>query len=136
MRDAKKVRRFLFGVNCDIQSDAELMSESACTIEHILPKASRHWPTWYGFEDANPEEWIHRIGNLTLLGRHDNKPGEADNRDFFAKRDAYSRSAIQVTRDVGNYKDWTPKRVAERQKKLAVRAARVWAFGEDRHGKA
>ena len=75
MRDAKKIKRFLFGVNCSIQSDADLMSEARCTIEHILPKASRHWATWYGFEGFNPEEWIHRIGNLTLLGRRDNKPG-------------------------------------------------------------
>lgn len=128
MRDAKKVKRLLFGINCDIQSDAELMTETACTIEHILPKASRHWPTWYGFEGADPGEWIHRIGNLTLLGRHDNKPGEADNRDFVAKRDAYSRSAIQVTREVGNLKDWNPRRILERQRKLAARAARVWSF--------
>lgn len=128
MRDAKKVKRFLFGINREVQSDAEMMSESACTIEHILPKASRHWPTWYGFEGANPEEWIHRIGNLTLLGRHENRPGEADNRDFFAKRDAYSRSAIQVTRELGKCKEWTPKRVMERQKRFAVRAVRVWAL--------
>ena len=75
MRDSKKIRRFLFGLNCDMQSDADLMTESRCTIEHILPKASRHWPGWHGFDDANPDEWIHRVGNLTLLGRQDNKPG-------------------------------------------------------------
>ena len=49
MRDSKKIKRFLFGVNCDMQSDADLMRESQCTIEHILPKAPRHWETWDGF---------------------------------------------------------------------------------------
>lgn len=134
LRDAKKMRRFLFGVNCAVQPDAELMSESACTIEHILPKSARHWPTWTGFGGSDPEDWVHRIGNLTLLGRQDNKPGDADNRDFDAKREAYSRSAIQDTRELAASTAWTPKTVAERQRKLAVRAVRVWAFGKDWHG--
>ena len=133
MRDSKKIRRFLFGVNCDLQSDGDLMSESRCTIEHILPKASRHWVGWRGFDGADPEEWAHRLGNLTLLGRHDNKPGEVDNRDFAAKRGAYAKSAVQLARDVGAYEDWSPKRIRERQRKLAARAAGVWSFAEGWH---
>ena len=73
---------------------------------------------------------MHRIGNLTLLGRQDNKPGDTDNRDFFIKRDAYAKSAVQLTRDVGTCPDWSPGRISDRQKKLAARAARVWSFGE------
>ena len=131
MRDVRKIKRFLFGVNCGVQSDADLMSESRCTIEHILPKASHHWSSWCGFEDVNPEEWVHRIGNLTLLGRHDNKPGDVDNCDFFAKRNAYSRSAIQLTREVGTCEDWSPRAVAKRQKGLVTQAVRVWSFEKD-----
>ena len=133
MRNSKKIKRFLFGINCDMQSDGDLMSESRCTIEHILPKAPRHWAGWGGFDSADREEWVHRIGNLTLLGRHDNMPGEVDNADFAAKRGAYSKSAVQLTRDVGAYEDWSPKCVTERQRKLAARAARVWSFGEGWH---
>ena len=128
MRDAKKIKRFLFGVNCSIQSDADLMSESRCTIEHILPKAPRHWPSWHGFDLAHPEDWVHRIGNLTLLGRHDNKPGDADNRDFAAKRDICANSAVQIAREVGACEIWEPQTIARIQRRLAARAARVWSF--------
>ena len=131
MRDVKKIKRFLFGVNCGVQSDADLMSESRCTIEHILPKASHHWASWHGFQGVNPEEWVHRIGNLTLLGRHDNKPGDVDNCDFFAKRDAYSRSALQLTRDVGMSDNWSPRAVVKRQKALVREAVRAWSFEKD-----
>ena len=127
MRDTKKIKRFLFGVNCSIQSDADLMSEIRCTIEHILPKASRHWASWHDFGD-NPGEWVHRIGNLTLLGRHDNKPGDMDNRDFIGKRDIYSNSAVQISRHVGSYERWGPKEIVKRQKWLAKKAANVWSF--------
>ena len=128
LRDSKKIKRFLFGVNGGIQPDADLMSETRCTIEHILPKATRYWSTWPGFEHLNPEDWIHRLGNLTLLGRHDNKPGEAENRSFSAKRTAYGRSAIQLTREVGARPDWTPKEIGQRQRRLVGQAARVWSF--------
>ena len=134
MRDSKKIRRFLFGLNCAIQPDIEGMSESACTIEHILPKAPRHWATWSGFDGLNTEEWVHRIGNLTLLGRQDNRPGDSDNRDFDAKKATYKRSAMRDTRDIAMKESWTPRTIAARQKKMAARAAEVWGFGGQSRG--
>ena len=128
MRDVKKIRRFLFGVNYHTQTDSDLVSESRCTIEHVLPKAERHWANWYGFEDVNPEEWIHRIGNLTLLGRQDNKPGDADNGNFATKKNICSRSAIMITREIGDCDSWTPDEIRKRQKRFAAHAARVWSF--------
>lgn len=128
MRDAKKIKRFLFGVNCYVQTDSDLVSESRCTIEHVLPKAQRHWANWHGFENDNPEDWIHRIGNLTLLGRQDNKPGDADNQDFVTKRDTFLKSAVQITREIGTWDNWTPREIEKRQRQLAGHAARVWSF--------
>ena len=128
MRDVKKIRRFLFGVNYHTQTDSDLVSESRCTIEHVLPKAERHWANWYGFENVNPEEWIHRIGNLTLLGRQDNKPGDADNGDFATKKNICSRSAIKITREIGDCDGWTPDEIRKRQRRFAAHAARVWSF--------
>lgn len=128
MRDAKKIKRFLFGVNCHIQSDGDLMSETRCTIEHVFPKANRHWSTWSGFDGVDPEDWIHRIGNLTLLGRQDNKPGDAENRNFVAKKTTYSNSAIKLTQEIGACGEWTPREVDKRQRRLVARAVRVWNF--------
>ena len=128
MRDVKKIKRLLFGVNCSVQSDADLMSESRCTIEHILPKAREHWAGWLDFQSVNPEEWIHRIGNLTLLGRHDNRPGMSDNRNFQAKRPTYIRSAVQITQEVGAYEHWSAASIAKQQTQLIARATKVWSF--------
>lgn len=128
MRDAKKIRRLLFGVNSQYQPDADLMSESRCTIEHILPKGPEHWDGWREFEGAKLEEWVHRIGNLTLLGRHDNRPGTSDNCDFAAKKTSYLQSAVRITRDVGEHDDWSPKAIANRQRRLVNLAARIWSF--------
>ena len=99
MRDVKKIKRFLFGVNCDVQADGDLMRESRCTVEHILPRASRHWTGWGGFDGDNPEDWVHRMGNLTLLGRHDNKPGDAQNRDLAAKRERLFEQRCSTSRE-------------------------------------
>ena len=128
MRDMKKVKRLLFGVNCDVQADGDLMSESRCTVEHILPRASRHWTGWGGFGGDDPEDWVHRVGNLTLLGRHDNKPGDVQNRDFAAKREDYSNSAVHIAREVAACGEWGPQDIVRRQKELAARAAEVWSF--------
>ena len=130
MRDAKKVRRLLFGVNCDLEPAAALMSESGCTIEYILPKSPCHWPTWYGFQGANPEEWVYRLGNLALWGRRDSRPGDEENRDFSAKRAVYATSTVEVTRTIAACQGWTPGTVTRRQRKLAACAARVWSFDD------
>ncbi len=127
MRDAKKIKKFLFGVNSGVQSDAEIVNEHRCSIEHILPKGPNHWPTWTGF-DSRPEEWVHRIGNLTLLGRSDNKPGEKDNRSFAAKKRGFAGSAVHITRELADCEDWSPERIMERQRRLVTQAAHIWSF--------
>ena len=129
MRDAKKIKRFLFGVNRRIQPDGDLVNEGRCSIEHIFPKGQKHWKTWSAFDaSSKPDEWVHRIGNLTLLGRNDNKPGDKDNRSFGAKRHTYARSAVRVTREIADGTDWSPGEIAKRQKRLVDQAVKVWSF--------
>ena len=128
MRDAKKIKRFLLGLNYALQSDSEVINEYRCSVEHILPKAEKHRPTWKGFEGHNPSDWIHRIGNLTLLGQYDNKPGDSENRNFLRKKAGYGRSAIALTRALDQYTEWSPGEVNARQMKLVQHAVRVWSF--------
>lgn len=129
MKDAKKIKRFLLGINYDLQPDSEMMSEASYTVEHIFPKGQKHWQGWQEFEDTNPKEWVHRIGNLTLLSRQDNKPGTADNRDFMVKKQACSRSVLKISHEIARCDMWSPREIAARQKRLVRRAAkRVWTF--------
>lgn len=129
MKDAKKIKRFLFGVNHDLQPDAEMINEVRCTIEHIFPKGQRHWHGWQQFEGTNPKEWVHRIGNLTLLSRQDNKPGVADNCNFTVKKRTCSRSIMKISQEIAQHDAWSPREISARQKQLVKRAAqRVWTF--------
>ena len=129
MKDSKKIRRFLLGINYDLQSDSEMISETGCTVEHIFPRGQQHWHGWSHFEDTNPREWVHRVGNLTLLSRQDNKPGAADNRNFATKKQTCSRSVLRISQDIAKSDIWSPKEIVARQKRLVRRAAKkVWSF--------
>ncbi len=124
----RRAKRFLLSVNHSLQSDGRLINEQHCSVEHILPKSEEHWSSWNNFDEYNLEDWVHRIGNLTLLGQEDNKPGKSDNGSFARKKEIFGRSAIKLTRELG-YDDWSPEAIASRQKELAKLAAKgVWTF--------
>lgn len=125
-----KVKQFLLGINADHRSDQKLLNERLCSVEHILPKSSKHWSGWRDFKGVDGREWVHRIGNLTLLARDDNKPGDKYNSSFAKKRASYRDSAIAMTRKVGECANWSPDAIDERQRKMAVRAVHVWKFVE------
>lgn len=128
MRNNKKAKRFLFGVNCFVQSDGNLISERRCSVEHILPKSDKHWSGWRNFSGQYTSDWIHRIGNLTLLGQEDNRPGSKDNNNFVQKKNNFEQSAVAITRELLDQEDWSPDTITARQEELARLAARVWAF--------
>lgn len=127
IRDTGRIKRFLLGVNDSMQSDSSLINEQHCSVEHILPQSEEHWSGWKGFEGHSPEDWIYRIGNLTLLGQEDNKPGNDDNKNFSRKKNIFKRSAITLTREL-HHEDWSPDVIAARQEELARCAVKVWQF--------
>ena len=128
MTGTGKIKQFLLGVNAEMQSDARLLDERYCTIEHILPKSPQHWGDWSGFIGKEPDSWVHRTGNLTLMGATDNKPGPKYNGNFSKKRETYGNSGVALTREIAKYADWTPMTIEDRQHEMAKRAVRVWAF--------
>jgi len=128
MTGSTKIKQFLLGINGSIQRDASLLNERQCTIEHILPKSSQHWSGWTCFVDDDQQEWVEKIGNLTLMGPNDNKPGAAFNASFAKKCDSFRESGVAITREVAKYPDWSPKAIEERQRTMAKRAVRVWEF--------
>ena len=128
VRDVKKVKRLLFGINCHIQSDGGMMNENRCTVDHILPRAEAHWQRWERFVDLRAEEYVDRLGNLTLLDRRDSRLGNMEGRSFAEKKSSYAQSFVRVTRDIARYSSWSPAAVARRQKRLASLATQVWSF--------
>ena len=128
MKGNSKIKQFLVGINNDRQQGSQPFNERQLTVEHILPKSDRHWGGWKGFQGAEPSEWVDRIGNLTLLGKGEDRPGDTDNANFTKKKEIYKNSTLIITRQLAAYEDWTPERIKKRQADMAKRAVEVWRF--------
>ena len=132
MRDPRRAKRLLFGINAARDREARALDIGGCTVEHILPQSESYWPGWAGFSNAGSDakRWINRIGNLTLLGDSDNFARSQFNTSFEAKRGAFRVSPFALTRELAEAEGWSPEAVAVRSEALAVAASRVWRFYE------
>ncbi len=105
-------------------------------VEHILPQSPDLSSQWV--RDFSEEErglYTHSLANLTLLGVKKNQ--QASNLDFKEKREIYMGEAVKLgkdkrgrektfkvmtcynmTIDVAQYPEWTPKKLEERKEKL------------------
>jgi len=87
------------------------------TLEHILAE---------GLDWAGREEYLERLGNLTLLSFKMND--EAANKPFkIKKREIYEKEKrINITKDLTKFTDFTKDTIISRQKDLAEIAVRAW----------
>lgn len=92
-------------------------------IEHIMPKSPKKG-AWGHIIKEDHEQYLQRLGNLTLLG--DEKNQSASNADFERKKGIYKDSKIMMTNDLTKIKTWTIKDIEKRQKDLANKAVKVW----------
>lgn len=94
------------------------------SVEHILPEnPDEHWHEY--FED--PDAYIYRLGNLTLLESSKNK--DADRLPFSEKIKIYESSHYTLSSKGLDYEFWNPSRIAIRQREMANIAAGVWRKG-------
>lgn len=130
MTDTRRAKRLLFGVNAQQDREAAALDYKGCTVEHVLPKSPTYWPRWIGFlaEGSDLQDWVSRIGNLTLLGDSGNFGRTRFNTDFAAKKHVFEGSPFAITRAIAHLEDWTPEAVRIRSVGLAKTAAQVWSF--------
>ena len=128
MRGSQKIKTLLLGVNRDGHPDADVLNDANCSVEHVLPKGEEHWSGWKGFASVDPGEWVHRLGNLTLMARTDNRPGGKFNGNFENKAGVFAESSVAVTRAIGGCESWSPEEIEMRQRKMAKQVVRVWSF--------
>ena len=128
MTGSARIRSFLLGVNATFAGASRLLNEERCTLEHILPRGAEHWSGWTGFRAVDGSEYVHRLGNLTLMGPDDNKPGRRFNASFAAKKGGYEQSLVAMTKQVAKQDEWSPEVIARREDDLIRRAIRVWTF--------
>ena len=133
LHDNKKALRYLFGINATSQVGSDSLREDRCTVEHILPQSEAHWKGWTGFKKVDAKDWVYRTGNLVVLPSRENQSGADFNRNFAAKKNAFSESTLQMPRTVAaDYNEWTPEAIEERSRQLAHEAALTWAFSSTR----
>ncbi len=99
------------------------------SIEHIMPQGIDHVLGWQemlgdGWEAAH-QEWIHRLGNLTLTGYN----STLSNRLFHEKKTidgGFDQSAARLNQYVRNQQVWTVTEMNERGRSLAQIALNIW----------
>ena len=125
---ASITRYILAQINDSLESNHERnVSDGGdkITLEHIMPK--KPGTDWQSLipADEEYEDYVDRIGNLTLLEKGKNK-GIA-NAGFKEKKEkAYSTSTLALNRDLANKSTWTIEEIKTRSKHLAKRAIQIW----------
>jgi hypothetical protein len=99
-------------------------------LEHIYPQrpaAAERFP--------NHDEYVGRIGNLTLLDRRLNQ--EAQNSVFAVKKEQfYTLSELYLTRELLEHDVWAQDEIDQRQKRLCELAIQVWPHNLVPNGEA
>lgn len=108
----------------------ELITVADYTIEHILPQNPELAQSWQQALGADwrqiQEEWLHRLGNLTLTGYNP----ELSDRPFLDKRDhpegGFRTSPLRLNQGLGLLEHWDMAAIRFRGESLAKRALEVW----------
>jgi uncharacterized protein with ParB-like and HNH nuclease domain/predicted transport protein len=116
------------------QQRKEPITVADYTIEHILPQnpdLSAAWREALGPDWAQvQEEWLHRLGNLTLTGYNP----ELSDRPFLDKRDhqegGFRTSPLRLNQGLGQLERWDGDAIRQRGETLAARALEVWTAPE------
>ena len=98
------------------------------SVEHIMPQTlGAKWRAMLGDDwEAIHEEWLHRLGNLTLTAYN----SEMSNKSFSKKKTTaggFNDSAVRLNSFVRRQESWTATQIRERGTLLARRALDVWS---------
>ncbi|MBX3617073.1 DUF262 domain-containing protein [Nitrosomonas sp.] len=122
-RNARIVRYILCALESQLNGQDYDFESDSITIEHILPQN----PTsgWSAFNEEEADAMVYRLGNMTLLTKGQNR--DLGNAEFTIKKPVLAASNFELTRNVvKDNVDWTPERIAARQKAMAKVATSVW----------
>jgi len=94
-------------------------------LEHVLPQSVPGlWRSGFS-SDADPKDYVYRIGNLTLLNAKINH--EAADKSFTdKKRLALDKSQLKINEFFKSISSWGDREIEQRQDSLAKTALEVW----------
>lgn len=94
---------------------------SAVNLEHVLPKApDKSW----AIEQDTHRAFYKRLGNLAVMSSRLNS--EIGNSSFKNKKEFYSKSSFELTKELTKYDEWTIDSINHRQEILAEIAIKTW----------
>ena len=100
------------------------------TIEHICPqKLDKAWKEYLSVRNSleDHELFVHKIGNLTLTGYN----SELSNNSFKEKSSQYKKSNYSITKEIGEYQEWSNLQIEDRSKKMAKMCLDIWSLPEE-----
>ena len=103
------------------------------SIEHVMPQGIANVEEWQEMLGEDWEEvhqtWIHRLGNLTLVGY--DKNSAMSNRPFCKKLqdpNGFKFTAVRLNHYIREQDKWTVDEMRSRGVQLAQRALGIWPF--------
>lgn len=102
------------------------------TVEHILPQTMTD-PYWTDrFTAEQHEQWLHKLGNLTLISGKKNSA--AKNLGFDRKKDAYEQAnkkpSFEITKEICTLPEWDMEALRQRHEKLKGEIMALWRVGQ------
>ena len=105
------------------------------SIEHVMPQGIDNVEAWQemlgeDWEDIH-QTWIHRLGNLTLVGYDKNTA--MSNRPFYEKLcdpKGFKYTAVRLNHHIREQDKWTVDEMRERGAQLAQNAVGIWPYPE------
>jgi len=132
-RNRQLIRYILFAIeNHYTKAEYDIESDKY-SIEHILPESmiKRENPKlqWAMFTDEQIEQFVYRLGNMTLLDSSENR--NIGQQEYIPKRPIYANSVIGITKKIAEENnEWTVSRIAERQNWMAKQATAIWRISQ------
>ncbi|WP_315073818.1 DUF262 domain-containing protein [uncultured Microbacterium sp.] len=109
-------------------------------VEHLLPRAwQAHWPVSDAAAEADRDEHVHRLGNLTLItgslnASVSNGPwlGDTGKRAAIHRHDVFlmNRAIVDASAD-----SWDERRIDERTEEMITAVIATWPIPEGHEGK-
>lgn len=126
-RNNRVVRYILCELERQVSGNAYDFDSDVFNVEHVLPQNPDRG--WEAFSDEELDSLVYKLGNMALLSKNANK--KLANSDYLTKRPILATSDFVLTRKLAEENsDWTPDRIAARQKALANIASTVWRIGQ------
>ena len=105
------------------------------TIEHVIPQNDNLCEEWQQELGENwreiQEKYLHKIGNLTLIGWKDN-PALSDLpfKEKQKTKGGFCESELHLNRSLCQTKQWNENAILARAKELTEKAIKIWIYPE------